>query len=211
MKRILGALLAAFSLATFAAPITLTVNGIWETPATSSNFTIVAIASDATDKDPRPQVGLYPVKELTFYFTELGKFKTQFSLFADPGASQLQISKSDDGSGELRYFGSMLAIPTFPNGSPPTEFDMRLSFSKITEVDLSTLTELGAYREGTLYLTDGNSARSSLFLTSNVSVSDIPLPEPGSAMLIFLGMIALVLVRLKTFPLAFNEARMSDH
>lgn len=198
MRRILSAVLAVLSSAASAAPITLTTTGIWETPSTSPNFRIMAgVESDQTDSDPRTQVGLYAVQDLAFHFSELGKFKTPFSLFADADSTKLEISLSDDGSGELHYFGSMLSTYTFPNGSPPTTFDMRLWFRTLEDTSLSSLSRLGEYEGGMLYLTDGNSARSSRFLTSSVDVQVQTVPEPNSAALSMLGVLVLLSSRRK--------------
>lgn len=157
-------LLSLASTLTEAAPITLNVNGNWETLAPDQNISVTATFDNlATDQDPLDRIGAYSLTSVTFAFTHLSQFTSPFSVRADVTQSTMHIYPTAPGvpTGEVRLFGRFDQTLPFPNGILPTEFDFRITLASLQNDQLTSLFGNGALPHASLYMSDQLGARSS--------------------------------------------------
>lgn len=202
MKRVSGiriamaasitALLASVSSLTFAAPVTIALDGAWLDPGSMRNVHITALASlDAIDSSSSRPAGAYRVGSVHFDFERLGRLTSPFALEADPARTWMFLYPSTPGKrvGELRFTGEMSSTWALPNGTLATDFDLRLYFADLAGDTPGALLSLLSLQSASLWLGTQLGAYSGDFTWGQFSVSS-SIPAPGQLSAVIPGLVA---------------------
>lgn len=179
--------------ATWAAPVTLSLDGSWAMPDASRNVRVAARADlDGIDASPPSTIGMYRVAGVHFDFERLGKLTSPFALEADPARTWMFLYPGDPGqrAGEVRFAGEMSSARALPNGILATDFDLRIYFSELIDDTPGALFSLGSIQSASLWLGTQVGAYSEAFTWGQFNVAG-ELPAPGQASAAAPGLIAL--------------------